>query len=244
MRSQSRPEYLWEIFPCPGPLWAVLARSWGLCGRFWTSLGPLWPVLLDLGAPRAAKSAPRAAKGGSRAAPRAARSAPRAGKSDPRATQERPRPAQERPRAAQERRKSGQERPKSDPRAAKTAQESFKMRSCVRSPFLQKSAYSGGGSAIWEVLGPMLAVLGRSWGLYWRSWAALGAYVGGLGNGSGPKLAVLGPKWSVLEAIRAKSGPNPSGKAIRKGAAPPKAFRSALPFFLIDIMYIVCVYTH
>ena len=44
--------------------------------------------------------------------------------------------------------------------------------------------------------------------------AALGAYVGGLGSGSGPKLAVLGPKWSVLEAIRAKSGPNPSGKAI------------------------------
>ena len=64
------------------------------------------------------------------------------------------------------------------------------------------------------VLGSMLAVLGRSWGLCWRSWAALRAYVGGLGSGSGPKLAVLGPKWSVLEAIRAKSGPNPSGKAI------------------------------
>ena len=64
------------------------------------------------------------------------------------------------------------------------------------------------------VLGPMLAVLGRSWGLCGRSWAAPGAHVGGLGSGSGPKLAVLGPKWSVLEAIRAKSGPNPSGKAI------------------------------
>ena len=51
-------------------------------------------------------------------------------------------------------------------------------------------------------------------GLCWLSWAALGSYVGGLGSGSGPKLAVLGPKWSVLEAIRAKSGPNPSGKAI------------------------------
>ena len=66
-----------------------------------------------------------------------------------------------------------------------------------------------------------MAVLGRSWGLCWlswglcwRSWAVLGAYVGGLGSGSGPKLAVLGPKWSVLEAIRAKSGPNPGGKAI------------------------------
>ena len=51
-------------------------------------------------------------------------------------------------------------------------------------------------------------VLGRSWGLYWRSWAALGAHVGGLGLLFGPKLAVLGrlgvgevglgPKWSVL----------------------------------------------
>ena len=79
-------------------------------------------------------------------------------------------------------------------------------------------AYVGGlGSGA----GPKLAVLGRSWGLCWlswglcwRSWAALRAYVGGLGSGSGPKLAVLGPKWSVLEAIRAKSGPNPSGKAI------------------------------
>ena len=38
-----------------------------------------------------------------------------------------------------------------------------------------------------EVLGPMLAVLGRSWDLCWRSWAALGTYVEG-----------LGPKWSVL----------------------------------------------
>ena len=75
-------------------------------------------------------------------------------------------------------------------------------------------AYVGGLGAYVGGLGPMLAVLGRSWGLFWRSWAALGAYVRGLGSGSGPKLAVLGPKWSVLEAIRAKSGPNPSGKAI------------------------------
>ena len=67
----------------------------------------------------------------------------------------------------------------------------------------------------WAALGPMLAVLGRSWALCWRSWAALGAYVGGLGPLLGPKLAVLGPKSSVLEAIRAKSGPNPSGNAIR-----------------------------
>ena len=66
----------------------------------------------------------------------------------------------------------------------------------------------------WTALGAYVGSLGRSWGLCWRSWAALRAYVGGLGSGSGPKLAVLGPKWSVLEAIRAKSGPNPSRKAI------------------------------
>ena len=102
-------------------------------------------------------------------------------------------------------------------------------------------AYVGG---LGSLLGPLRAVLGRSWlkfacigsgsgpklaalgayvsGLRSRSgpsWAepklaALGVYVGGLGRRSGPKLAVLGPKQSVLEAIRAKSGPNPSGNAI------------------------------
>ena len=38
----------------------------------------------------------------------------------------------------------------------------------------------------------MLAVLARSWALCWRSWAALGAYVGGLGLLLGPMLTVLG----------------------------------------------------
>ena len=56
-------------------------------------------------------------------------------------------------------------------------------------------AYVGG---LGPLLGPMLAVLGRSWGLCWQSWAALGAHVGGLGSGSGPKLAVLGPMLAVL----------------------------------------------
>ena len=37
----------------------------------------------------------------------------------------------------------------------------------------------------------MLAVWGRSWSL----WAALGAYVGGLGPLLGPMLAVLGRSW-------------------------------------------------
>ena len=41
------------------------------------------------------------------------------------------------------------------------------------------------------------AILGRSWGLCWRSWAALGAYVGGLGPLLGPILAVLGRSWAL-----------------------------------------------
>ena len=52
------------------------------------------------------------------------------------------------------------------------------------------------------------SVLSCSWSLCWWSWAALGAYVGGLGLLLGPKLTVLGrlgagevgldAKWSVL----------------------------------------------
>ena len=41
-----------------------------------------------------------------------------------------------------------------------------------------------------EVDVPVWVVLGRSYGLCWRSWAALGAYVGGLG-------LLLGPMWAV-----------------------------------------------
>ena len=80
-------------------------------------------------------------------------------------------------------------------------------------------AYVGG---LGPVLGPTLSVLGRSWGLCWRSWAvlgpklavlaALGASEGGLGTGSGRKAAQT-----------RKSGPNPSGSRVQKGAGPPSA---------------------
>ena len=42
---------------------------------------------------------------------------------------------------------------------------------------LGRSWASTGGPG--PLLGPMLVVLGRSWALCWRSWAALGTYVGG-----------------------------------------------------------------
>ena len=44
-------------------------------------------------------------------------------------------------------------------------------------------AYVGG---LGPLLGPMLAVLGRAWGLCWWSWAALEAYVVAFGLLLGP----------------------------------------------------------
>ena len=44
-----------------------------------------------------------------------------------------------------------------------------------------------------EVDGPVWVVLGRSWDLYVRSWAALGAYVGGPGAVLGSTLSPLTP---------------------------------------------------
>ena len=41
----------------------------------------------------------------------------------------------------------------------------------------------------WPIFGPLRAVLGRSWNLCWRSWAALVTYVGGLG------LPLCGSPW-------------------------------------------------
>ena len=49
----------------------------------------------------------------------------------------------------------------------------------------------------WAALGPLQAVLGGSWGRCVRSWAALGAYVGGLGPLLAPMLAVLGCSWGL-----------------------------------------------
>ena len=77
----------------------------------------------------------------------------------------------------------------------------------------------------------MLAVLGRSWSLCWRSWAALGPYVGGLGLLLGPMLAVLGcswglswwswpllePKLAVLGRIRAKVAQTRAGAGSVRG---------------------------
>ena len=55
---------------------------------------------------------------------------------------------------------------------------------------LGRSWASMGGLGL--LLGPLCSVLDWSWSLCWRSWAALGAYVGGLGPLLEPMLAVLG----------------------------------------------------
>ena len=73
-------------------------------------------------------------------------------------------------------------------------------------------------------LGPLRAVLGCSWHLCWRSWAALGAfvggpdpllspwaalgaYVGGPGLLLGPVLAVLGPLGTYVGGLGSLLGP-------------------------------------
>ena len=101
----------------------------------------------------------------------------------------------------------------------------------------------------------MLAILGRSWSLCWRSWFALGAYVGGLGLLLELMLAVLGrlgaevvgleSKWSVLERVRAEKWLKPerepgSGPAPERepGSGPAHKLtrpRGPVPIFSIDI---------
>ena len=90
-------------------------------------------------------------------------------------------------------------------------------------------AYLGG---LGPLLEPVLAVLGRSWVLCWRSWAALGAYlrdlgasVGGLGPLLGSMLAVLGLCWRSWGALGRKVAQTPAGTGVPKesrgGSSPP-----------------------
>ena len=52
----------------------------------------------------------------------------------------------------------------------------------------------------------MLSVSGRTWNLCWRSCAALGAYVGGLGPLLEPMLAVLRRSWGLCWRSEAALG--------------------------------------
>ena len=84
----------------------------------------------------------------------------------------------------------------------------------------------------------MLAVLGRSWGLCWRSWAALGAYVDGLGPLLGPKLAVLGGLGAKVVGLGSDQGekwPKPERERDPQRVGPPEGCEgpeASYPFFL------------
>ena len=99
---------------------------------------------------------------------------------------------------------------------------------------------AGARSAAWRsVLRPMLAVLGRSWALCWRSWAALGAYVGGLGSRSGPKLAVLGGLGAEVVGLGSDQGekwPKPEREHDPQRVGPPEASEASHPF--LSMIYI------
>ena len=72
-----------------------------------------------------------------------------------------------------------------------------------------------------SLLGPLRAVLGRSWGLCWRSWAALGAYVGGLGLLLEPILAVLGRRGAEVVGLGDSVG-GPGGSKAEKWPKPER----------------------
>ena len=58
-----------------------------------------------------------------------------------------------------------------------------------------------------EVDVPVCLVLGRSYGLCWRSWAVVGAYVSGFGPLLGPRLAVLGGLGAYVGGLGPLLGP-------------------------------------
>ena len=97
----------------------------------------------------------------------------------------------------------------------KNVEEHGKLENVLISRTGARSAASGG--RLEPLLGPILAVLGRSWSLCWRSWAALGAYVGDPGPLLEPMLAVLEHLGAEVVGLGAKSDPGPSGKAIWQG---------------------------
>ena len=76
-----------------------------------------------------------------------------------------------------------------------------------------------------EVDVPVWVVLGRScglsWGLCWRSWAALGAYVGGLGA----SWNLSGRSWAEAVGLGASVG-GPGGSKAAKWPKPSHAPRS------------------
>ena len=85
-----------------------------------------------------------------------------------------------------------------------------------------------------------MAVLGRSWGLCWRSWAALGAFVGG----PGPSWAEKWP-WPEREGDLAPSWaekwPKPERECDPQRVGPPEEAKRPTNFYL-DVYTYMYVY--
>ena len=90
----------------------------------------------------------------------------------------------------------------------------------------------------------MLSVLGRTWNLCWRSWAALGAYVGGLGPLLEPMLAVLGRSWGLCWRSEAALGIYVGGPRGPEGPErPARPARPDLPEGPVRIFSVdICIY--
>ena len=73
--------------------------------------------------------------------------------------------------------------------------------------------------------------MGRSWGLCWRSGAALGAVVGGPGPLLGPLLAVLGRSWAYVP------GPRPQGLCWRSWAVLGRTSELKSGFDRLDVSF-------
>ena len=79
-----------------------------------------------------------------------------------------------------------------------------------------------------EVEGSLWVVSGRSRGLCGRSWAALGAYVGGLGRLLGLMLATLGRCWGLCWRFWAALGAFVGGLGSSSGQKWPKPERKVI----------------
>ena len=89
-------------------------------------------------------------------------------------------------------------------RGPKNAKNMATMKMCL---FLERERDLGPGGRSGGALGAYVGDLKPLLGLYWRSWAALGAAVCGPGPLLEPMLAVLGRSWAYVGDLRTLLGP-------------------------------------
>ena len=205
--------HLWVVLTLSGPLWVILGRSWGLCERSWAALvafvGGLG-LLLGLCGPSGSLLGPILGILG--------RSWGLLG-----AYVGGPGPLLGLLLAVLSR------------LGPKNVEEHDKLENVLISGTGTRSAASGG--CLEPLLGPILAVLGRSWSLCRRSWAALGAHVGDPGPLLEPILAVLEHLGAEVVGLGDQAGklPKPEWEGRSGEAMEFRAFSAPGPpvnFFL------------